>query len=231
MANKIRKIYGCLLQEYGHQGWWPLLDFRGKNPTKTGSMRGYHLADYSFPKTKKQIFEICIGAILTQNTAWTNVEKALMNLKKINVIAAEKILKMNIAKLKKAIKPAGYYNQKARKLKEFAKFFISLKGKTPTREQLLSVWGVGKETADSILLYACKIPIFVVDAYTRRIFSKLGYFKKDADYDEIRHFFEKNLKKDYRIYQEFHALIVEHAKRHYNRKLSGVNCLLKKMMK
>jgi len=227
--RKLLQIYLCLLREYGPQGWWPLLDFKGNNPTKTGSIRGYHPGDYSFPKTEKQKFEICIGAILTQNTAWQNVEKALINLKKIGALTPQKIIKIEIEKLKKAIRPAGYYNQKAKKLKEFSGFFIKLKGKTPTREQLLKVWGIGNETADSILLYAYKIPVFVVDAYTRRIFSKLGYFKKDNDYYEIRRFFEKNLPKDYKIYQEFHALIVEHAKRHYNRKMQGSSCFLNKI--
>ncbi len=229
--ENIKKIYNCLLSEYGPQGWWPLLDFRGRNPTKTGSIKGYHPRDYSFPKNDRQRFEICCGAILTQSVAWSSVEKALMNLKKIKAIEATAINKINIEKLKSAIKPAGYFNQKAKKLKEFAKFYISLKGKTPTREQLLSVWGVGRETADSILLYAYKVPIFVVDAYTKRIFSKLGFFKESADYDEIRELFEKNLPKDFKIYQEFHALIVEHAKRHYTKKLCGINCPLKKIVK
>ena len=225
--NKLLRVYNCLLKEYGSQGWWPLLDFKGRNPTKTGSIIGYHPGDYSFPKNEAQKFEICIGAILTQNTAWPNVEKALANLKKLKAIGANAINKIDIEKLKKAIKPAGYFNQKAKKLKEFSKFYLQLKGKTPTREQLLSVWGVGRETADSILLYAYKIPIFVVDAYTKRIFSKLGFFKETADYDEIRELFEKNLPKDFRVYQEFHSLIVEHAKQHYTKKLYGKNCFLR----
>ncbi|MFH0978726.1 MAG: hypothetical protein V1837_05485 [Candidatus Woesearchaeota archaeon] len=212
--NQILQIYKTLLKNYGSQGWWPLLDCKGCNPTKTGSIRGYHPGDYSYPRTDAQRFEICVGAILTQNTAWPNVEKALTNLKKSNSIDAAKIKKMSVNRLTSAIKPAGYFNQKAKKLKIFADFYLSLKGRTPTREQLLSVWGVGKETADSILLYAYKVPIFVVDAYTKRIFSRAKFFKENSDYDDVRHFFEKSLTKDWKVFQEFHALIVEHAKRH-----------------
>ncbi|MFH1316461.1 MAG: endonuclease III domain-containing protein [Candidatus Woesearchaeota archaeon] len=225
--NDIKKIFQFLLNEYGPQGWWPLIDINGKNPTKTNSIRGYHPGDYSYPKNEKQKFEICVGAILTQNTAWPNVEKALINLRKINSISARKIIDLSDAKLKKAIRPAGYYNQKAKKLKIFSKFYIALKGKTPSRTELLSVWGIGKETADSILLYAYKEPIFVVDTYTKRIFSHLRLIKPDDDYDDIRKKFEINLPKDYKIYQEFHALIVEHAKRCYGKKKEK-NCFLKK---
>lgn len=223
------EIYQKLKKSYGPQGWWPLLDFKGNNPTKTGSINGYHPGDYALPKNDKQRFEICCGAILTQSVSWVSVEKALINLRKLKAIDANAINKINIEKLKSAIKPAGYFNQKARKLKEFAKFYLQLKGKTPAREQLLSVWGIGRETADSILLYAYKVPIFVVDAYTKRIFSKLGFVKETADYDEIRELFEKNLPKDFKIYQEFHALIVEHAKQHYTKKINGANCFLRKL--
>ena len=218
--NKIQSFYENLLKEYGHQGWWPLLCCKGCNPTKTGSVKGYHPKDYSYPKTDNQRFEICIGSILTQNTSWVNVEKALINLKRLKSISAKAILGLGSDDLREAIKPAGYYNQKARKLKEFAKFYLLLKGKTPLREELLSVWGIGPETADSILLYGYKIPSFVIDAYTKRIFSNLG-FKEDS-YDSLKELFEKNLKKDYRVYQEYHALIVEHAKRYSKKE----NCLL-----
>jgi len=221
--KNLNKIYNLFLKAYGPQGWWPLINHKGSNPTKTGSIKGYHPGDYSIPRDDFERFEICVGAILTQNTAWPNVEKALMNLDRAKALDAKAIIKIDEDKLKEAIRPAGYFNQKAKKLKIFAEFYLGLKGKTPTREELLSVWGVGKETADSILLYAYHEPVFVVDAYTRRIFSLLGFFEKDADYDEIREMFEKALEKDFRIYQEYHALIVEHAKRNHSGKEKGKN--------
>lgn len=220
-GKRIIEIYHFLYNAYGEQGWWPLIKHKGSNPTKTGSVKGYHPGDYSIPRDDFERFEICVGAILTQNTAWPNVEKALMNLDKINALDAKEILKIDDEKLKEAIRPAGYFNQKAKKLKIFAEFYIGLKGRTPTRDELLALWGVGKETADSMLLYAYKQPIFVVDAYTRRIFSSLGFFDKDMDYDEIREMFENSVKKDFKMYQEYHALIVEHAKRHYSGKDKG----------
>ncbi|MDD5086506.1 MAG: endonuclease III domain-containing protein [Candidatus Nanoarchaeia archaeon] len=217
--NQIKKIYNVFLEKYGPQGWWPLLDYKGVNPTKTGSVKGYHPGNYSYPKNENQRFEICIGAILTQNTSWPQVEKALINLKKLNAINPEKIKNMNINKLCSAIKSAGYFNQKAKKLKIFSEFYINLKGKKPTRDELLNIWGIGPETADSILLYAYKIPSFVVDAYTIRIFSAIGLIKKDESYQSIKRLFENSLEKDFRLYQEYHALIVEHAKNNKNKKL------------
>ncbi len=216
--NHLKHIYNRLLKLYGEQGWWPLLSVKGNNPTKTGSIQGYHPNDYSFPKNKKQQFEIIVGAVLTQNTSWPQVEKALLNLNTLKVLGAEKILILDEEKLKQAIKPTGYFNQKTKYLKNIAKFFISLKGKTPTREEILKVKGVGNETADSILLYAYKQPEFVVDAYTKRIFEYLGVINHNITYMQIKQLFEENLPKDYKVYQEYHALIVEHAKRHYTKK-------------
>jgi len=221
--NLLKRIYSILLKEYGFQGWWPLLSCKGTNPTKTGSIKGYHPKDYSYPRNNKQRFEICIGAILTQNTSWPQVEKALINLKKIDAISPKKIKEIEIKELCNAIKPAGYFNQKAKKLKTLAEFYISLKSKTPARDGLLNVWGIGPETADSILLYAFNVSEFVVDAYTKKVFSKLGFIKKHASYEEIKKLFENNLEKDFKLYQEYHALIVEHAKRHYSKKPYGEN--------
>jgi endonuclease-3 related protein len=224
----LKKIYEILLQEYGPQGWWPLLDYRGTNPTKTGAVEGYHPAEYDFPKTDQQIFEICVGAILTQNTSWAQVEKALKNLAHETIITPTGLKKLEENVLKDAIKPAGYFNQKAKKLLLFIDFYASLHRRTPSRKELLSVWGIGKETADSILLYAYGLPIFVVDAYTRRIFSMLGFVDKDAEYDVIQNFVMNNLPQDIIVYQEFHALIVEHAKRHCKTKPDCQKCILKK---
>jgi endonuclease III related protein len=214
----LQKIYERLLEEYGHQGWWPLISYDGTNPTKTGSIRGYHPKDYSYPMNEEQKFEIICGALLTQNTSWKNVEKALINLKERDILDPKKIISSKIEIIKELIKPAGYYNQKAERLKILAAFFISLNGKVPKREELLSLKGVGFETADSILLYAYSVPSFVIDAYTKRIFSKLGLINDKGTYNEIKDYFERSLKEDYKIYQEFHALIVEHAKRYYLKK-------------
>jgi len=226
MKNTLKKIYDELFVSYGPQGWWPLVSFKGTNPTKTGSVSGYHVGKYNFPKTDDERFEICIGAILTQNTAWPNVELALRNLKELEAIEAKKMLYIDEDKLKVAIKPAGYFNQKAKKLLIFCKFYLELNNKTPTRNELLNLWGIGPETADSILLYAYKVPTFVVDTYTRRIFGNLGFVNSDATYDEIKLFFEKNIAPDLIVYQEFHALIVEHAKRFYKKKEDYDKCPL-----
>jgi len=208
-------LYRRLLRTYGPQGWWPLLALhgRGTNPTKTGSIRGYHPGDYSYPKTERQRFEVCAGAILTQNTAWPNVERALVRLERSRLIDPKKIMRVEEARLRRLIRPAGYFNQKARKLKAFARFYLSLKGKVPSREQLLGVWGVGPETADSILLYAYGEPEFVADAYTKMVLSGMWLVAADASYEEVKRFCVARLPRDVQVYQELHALLVEHAKR------------------
>jgi len=217
----IGKIYDCLLSSYGPQGWWPLTELReagGANPAKTGSVQGYHLADYTYPQTRNQQFEIICGALLTQNTSWIQVEKTLLNLKQIHSLSPESILSVDPETLKEAIKPAGYYNQKAMRLKTLACWFSKLGDRVPAREELLSLKGVGPETADSILLYAFKQPSFVVDAYTKRIVTNLGLADEKASYNEIKVLFEENLPEDLAVYQEYHALLVEHAKRYYQKK-------------
>ncbi len=176
------EIYQILLNHFGKQKWWPC---------RTGDR-----------------FEIIVGAILTQNTNWKNVDKALDNLIKNKMLSKNKIKKIPISRLSALIKPAGYYNQKAKKLKAFVKY----NGKI-TRASLLSIWGIGYETADSIMLYAYNKPYFVVDAYTKRIFSRLGLIKTQ-DYEYVRNYFESKLPKSISVYKEFHALIVELAKRH-----------------
>jgi endonuclease III related protein len=193
--------YKALLKKYGCQGWWPLLDLHdaeGLNPAKSGSAKGYHPKDYSYPKCEAQQFEICIGAILAQNTAWPNAEKALLRLKQARALKLNKVLSITHEELAGLIRHAGYFNQKARKLKEFAKFYLSLDNKVPARHDLLLVWGVGPETADSILLYAYKQPFFVVDAYTRKYLAK-NKIRHSQSYDDIRLLFEKELPRDYRI--------------------------------
>jgi len=178
----------------------------------------YHPGNYDFPKTRSQIYEIAIGAILTQNTAWRNVEKALANLYNLGAFKIKNINKIDDETLKAAIKPSGYYNQKAKKIRAFNDFFRQLKGNVPSRDQLLDIWGVGPETADSILLYGYRAPSFVIDAYTRRIFISLGIIQEDMTYEEIKKWFENNLPSDVALFQEYHALIVRHAIAYYQKK-------------
>jgi endonuclease III related protein len=217
------EIYTKLYSLYGPQGWWPLLEIESVKPDKIGAQEGYHPMIYDLPETRKQRFEIILGTILTQNTAWTSAEKALKNLKKLDVIDPEKILSLDNETLKTAIKCAGFLNQKANYIKTITEFFIDLNGEIPTRKKLLSVKGVGNETADSILLYAYKQPFFVVDAYTRRIFIHLKLVKEEDSYLEIKKQFEANLPRDHKLFNEYHALIVEHAKRYYSKKPYAVN--------
>lgn len=231
MKEQIIKIYKKLYELYGPQGWWPLINHNGTNPTKTGAIRGYHPENYDLPVERNQIYEIILGAILTQNTSWLSAEMALFNIDKLNAIEPEKLLQLNDETLKSAIRCAGFLNQKAIYLREITKFFISLSGRVPTRKELLAVKGVGNETADSILLYAYKQPQFVIDAYTKRIFSHLGLVNENVKYIELKELFESNLPKDMAVYQEYHALIVEHAKRYYSKKPYGVNDPLKELLK
>ena len=222
-SKLLLEIYKKLLSAYGEQGWWPLT-------VKKGDSFVVHY-DPPFKLREKSLsekFVISVGAILTQNTSWKNVEKAVINLKSKNLLSPEKIIHSSVKNL---IKPAGYYNIKEKKLKEFSKFFIKNRRdfnlNNILREQLLSVWGIGKETADSILLYALNKPFFVVDAYTRRLFSRLNLICEKEDYDKIQLFFQKNLPSDYTLFNEFHALIVEHAKRHCRKKPLCDGCPLR----
>ncbi len=220
----MQEIYKILLKEYCPQGWWPIATLANK----TGfDERGYHKGNHDYPKTEQQIFEICLGAILTQNTSWKNVEKAILNLKNNKLLSINALREIDIKNLAQIIKSSGYHNQKARKIKEFVKFLDSKK--EINRENLLLVWGIGKETADSILLYAKSQPIFVIDAYTIRIFSRL--FKKDFDYDTLQELFMKSLKKEASIFNEYHALLVEHAKTTCKTKPDCPACCLKKSCK
>ena len=223
MQEQIIKIYEKLYDLYGPQGWWPLINHDGTSPTKTGAIRGYHPENYDLPTKRNQVYEIILGAILTQNTSWLSAEMALFNLDELNAIEPEKLLELDDETLKSAIRCAGFLNQKAVYLREVTKFFIEIDGKVPTRKELLAVIGVGNETADSILLYAYKQPEFVVDAYTKRIFIHLGLVNENIKYMELKNLFESSLPKDVALYQEYHALIVEHAKRYYSKKPYGVD--------
>lgn len=204
-------IYKKLLKTFGKQGWWPVTLEDELHPQ-------YHNKK---KLTEKQKFEIIIGAILTQNTNWKNVEKAIVNLNKENILDINNILKTRKEKLADLIRPSGYFNQKADRLKIIARFFSKNKIKDieklpleKLRKQLLDIKGIGPETADSILLYAFQKPVFVIDAYTKRIFSRYGLIDKKNDYNEFQKYFHKNLKKDVNLFNEYHALIVELAKIH-----------------
>lgn len=225
MNSRLKNIYHFLLDRYGKQGWWPLIQHSNQNPLVKESARGYHPGNYDLPSSYDEIYEICLGAILTQNTGWTQVVVALNNLFQLNNLKPALMQKTEIDLIKEAIKPAGYFNQKARKIKIFTEYFVGLGcDKIPTRDELLSIWGVGPETADSMLLYAFKVPTFVVDAYTMRIFANLDFIRQNATYNEVKRLFEENLPKDLVIYQEYHALIVEHSKRFYRRGSDYRNC-------
>jgi len=216
-AAIISKIFKILLKEYSGQRWWPT--------TLKGSLYpSYH----GKKNSKKQKFEIIIGAVLAQNTSWKNAEKAIYNLNRENLLDIGRLEKITEKKLAELIKPAGYYNQKAKKIKQMIRFLMS--GKPVDRKNLLSVWGVGRETADSILLYAYDVPVFVIDAYTKRIFSRLGFCDEGCDYDELQKLFMDNLvayKADHRSFNEYHALLVEHAKRHCRKTPECEGCPIK----
>ena len=187
MKHKVLKIYKILYNFFGPRKWWP-----GDTP-----------------------FEVMVGAVLTQNTSWSNVEKAIENIKKKKALSLSRLDSLPKKSLKKLIRPAGYYNVKAGRLKNLFAFLkknsktLEKKGTFSLRKMLLSVNGIGKETADSILLYAMNRPIFVVDAYTRRIFSRHGIVRDDLEYDEIQGLFMNNLPRKRKVFNEYHALIVE----------------------
>lgn len=184
------ELYQELLGEYGHQHWWPA-DSR---------------------------YEVVVGALLTQNTSWRNVEKAIANLKEAGVLSPEKILETRSPELETLIRPSGFYRQKAERLKALTERYMEVeqRGSPPSREELLAVKGVGKETADSVLLYAFDMPFFVIDAYTRRFCSHHRLFK-GKEYDDYRDYFERSLPRDVSLYKEYHALIVEWGKRFRSR--------------
>ena len=224
------KTYALLSKHFGPRNWWPIV----KNA------RPLYLPEYlTRERTPAEIFEIAVGAILTQNTAWGNVVLAIDNLKRAKVLSRKGIADTPPDALAEMVKPSGYFNQKAKKLKALNDYIeTQLKGRLVSlreyplgqaRESLLSVWGVGKETADSILLYGLGMPVFVVDAYTRRIFSRMGAIDKDAEYDEVRAYFEKHTDNDILLYREFHALIVEQGKDICKNKPRCGLCVLKKL--
>jgi len=190
-SRRLLRIYRRLLSSFGPQAWWP-----AESP-----------------------FEVMVGAVLTQNTSWKNVERAIENLKKHKLLNPAKLYRLPQKKLACLILPAGYYNIKAQRLKNLLEFFIKryhasianmrLENSRRLRKELLAVNGIGPETADSILLYALDKPVFVVDAYTKRVLLRHGLIKEDADYSRIQNLFISGLKKDAGLFNEYHALLVK----------------------
>jgi endonuclease-3 related protein len=191
MINEtLNEIYQLIFDRFGPQHWWP------------GDTQ----------------FEIIIGAILTQNTSWANVEKAITNLKSADCLSPDKLYHLEISQLAMLIRPAGYFNIKTKRLKSFLNwFFGNYQGSLSNlesldtwrlRDELLAVKGIGRETADSILLYAFNRPVFVVDAYTARVAVRHGLIEPGADYEQLRELFQSNLPEDVQLFNEYHALLV-----------------------
>lgn len=192
-------VYTKLLNQFGNKNWWP--------------------ADTPF--------EVVIGAILTQQTKWENVERAINNLKEKGLIDPEPLSRIDLEELEEIIKCTGFYRQKAKRLKDISAFFIEnpdilKRPKEQLRETLLSLNGVGEETADSIVLYAADKPRFVIDAYTKRMCRCMGI---EGSYGQLQSVFEGSLPADVPLYKEFHALIVEYGKQFCGKKKCG-ECIL-----
>jgi len=190
--QQLMVVYQRLYEAYGDQSWWP--------------------ADSSF--------EVMVGAVLTQNTAWTNVEKAISNLKHADSLTLESLLALSNETLAQLIRPSGYFNIKAKRLKNLCLWLAENGGESKLaavdtgtlRSSLLQVNGVGPETADDILLYAFARPVFVIDTYTRRLFSKLCLIQGSEPYEDLRQIFEVELEADACLFNQYHALIVRHAR-------------------
>ena len=207
--KKIEMIYETLFEAFGPQHWWP-----GETP-----------------------FEIAVGAILTQNTNWGNVEKAINNLKSARALSAKKIHVMPANSFSALIRPAGYFNIKAKRVKAFISFLMEnyhgsmaamkREGVHLLREKLLSVNGIGPETADSILLYALGKPVFVIDAYTKRVLSRHKIMDHDKSYEEFQGLFHASLRKDLKLFNEYHALFVAVGKSYCKPKPQCDKCALK----
>jgi len=206
--DNLIRFYEALLAYYGPQGWWP-----GQSD-----------------------FEVVVGAVLTQNTSWANVEKALAKLKEAQLLEPEGLNKIGPEKLAQLIRPAGYFNIKARRLKNLIRWFCQTYGGslrvmaqnsvTRLREELLSVNGIGRETADSIILYALHKPTFVVDTYTYRVLVRHGCLEAQSDYEQIKEFCEGHLPQEVQLFNEFHALIVRVGKEYCRSKPRCEGCPL-----
>jgi len=204
------ELFEALLKRYGALHWWP-----AETPV-----------------------EVCVGAILTQNTNWLNVEKAIVNLKREGILTVQALREIERERLAELIRPSGFFNVKSVRLKDFIGWVMDGHGSLDAmfggdwralRDELIAVRGVGRETCDSILLYAGGKPSFVVDAYTRRLFSRLGLVLESDGYEQVRAFFMDALPSDSALFNEYHALIVEHCKRHCRKKPLCDGCPLRKI--
>ncbi len=210
-SEQLTEIYKLLYDKFGPQHWWP------------GETR----------------FEIITGAILTQNTNWVNVEKAISNLKSAGSLTPEKLHHLDTTQLADLIRPAGYFNIKAKRLKNFINWlFENYNGQLTDleavdtdrlRAELLAIKGVGRETADSILLYAFDRPVFVIDAYTARVVFRHQLIAPDADYEQLRELFESSLPADTQLFNEYHALLVRVGKEFCRPKARCPGCPLEKL--
>ena len=208
----LHEAYERLLHVFGSQHWWP-----GESP-----------------------FEIAAGAILTQNTNWKNVEKALTNLREADALSVGKVYKLADEELAELIRPAGYYRLKTNRLKNFARMIVDEfdsdigqlfeLGLDDLRERLLRVNGIGPETADSIVLYAAEKPVFVIDAYTSRVLKRHGWIDYDADYFAMQEYFHSALATDVAFYNEYHALIVQVGKQYCGTSPKCEECPLREML-
>ncbi|MHC4637551.1 MAG: endonuclease III domain-containing protein [Planctomycetota bacterium] len=211
ISETLTEIYQLLFERFDAQHWWP------------GQTQ----------------FEIIAGAILTQNTNWGNVEKAIANLKSADLLRPAKLRDMEVSELGELIRPAGYYNIKAKRLKNFVGWlFDNYNGELTElesvdteqlRTELLGVKGIGRETADSILLYALNRAVFVVDAYTARVTIRHGLIEPEADYEQLRELFESNLPEDAQMFNEYHALLVRVGKEFCKPKAKCAGCPLEKL--
>jgi len=193
-SRKLHELYRTMLGCYGPQHWWP-----GDTP-----------------------FEVMVGAVLTQSTNWRNVEKAIANLKASGVLDIRSLAELPLEQMALLVRPSGYYNVKAKKLKALCQWLLQGFGGSldnlfaldtvVLRQELLEVYGIGEETADSIILYAAAKPVFVIDAYTRRIMGRLKLGPADGSYGGLQAYFMHNLSHDSALFNEFHALFVRHGK-------------------
>ncbi|MDP6959312.1 MAG: endonuclease III domain-containing protein [Planctomycetota bacterium] len=208
----LEAYYQILLDRFGHQNWWP-----AESP-----------------------FEMMIGAILTQNTAWTGVEKAISNLKKENVLNPRSLANLEPEKVATLIRPAGYFNQKTKRIQAFTRWFLErFEGKIERmqdvpflemREELLALNGIGPETADSILLYALKHPTFVIDTYTYRMLHRHGFIGEESSYEEMKTVMEEQLPKEEALFNDFHAQIVRVGKEYCRKNPKCEECPLKSLL-
>lgn len=212
MRHSLVEMYRLMSEHFGPTHWWP----------------------------GDSAFEIAVGAILTQNTAWTNVERAIANLKRAKLLSPRRILDCPATMLEEALTPSGYFRVKAKRLRHFCDYLVarhrgSVKRmarlpRDELRGELLQVNGIGPETADDILLYACDHVVFVVDAYTRRILSRHGLIDDGIDYEDLRALFERHVPPDLHTYQEYHGLIVFVGKEFCRRKPDCAQCPLRSML-